>query len=168
MAFVCKQCGQTLESMGLLNKHRWSTHREESLAQLAKARGESPVSPKQNGGGGSGGGGGEKPEGSGNGNLKVIPVSTAKVAPGTTPNVSEAALLRMVAQSQIVVMTPDIYMSYMCALKKGFEGTLAGFLSVAAVDFWKGRGIDPFKEVSGIGDTEGHSLVELTEPTNGR
>ena len=75
--------------------------------------------------------------------------STPKtIAP--TPSVSDSALLRLISQSQVIIMTPDIFTGYMCAIKRGFMGNLSDWLSLASRDFWLGRGIDLYREVSGI------------------
>lgn len=84
------------------------------------------------------------------------PIGMVKAKPVTvtfakqTNAVSQAALLNLVPQTLSLPLSPDIYMSYMCALKKGYEGDLADWLSLVSRDFWFGRDIDMYAEVSGI------------------
>jgi len=83
------------------------------------------------------------------------PIGTMKSSPITftfakqTDAVSEAAILNLVPQTLSLPLTPDIFMSYMCALKNGYEGELGDWLSLVSRDFWFGRGRDPYAEVSG-------------------
>jgi hypothetical protein len=76
---------------------------------------------------------------------------------GFMPNlgVSQTMMLQLVPQVQQLPLTPEIFMSYMCAIKKGYKGGIAGWLSVVALDFWTGRNVDPFAEVSGVYDLTG-------------
>ena len=68
----------------------------------------------------------------------------------TTTATSEAAFLSLVPKTQQVVLTPSIFMSFMCALKRGYKGDLGDWISLACSDFWLGREIDFYKEVTGI------------------
>lgn len=74
---------------------------------------------------------------------------TLKAAMKTTTDPTKAALLRLEAQSYVIPNTPGIQTGYLCALKHGFPGDIALYLTVVSEDFWYGRGIDPYKEVSG-------------------
>ena len=71
-----------------------------------------------------------------------------------TDAVSQAAVLNLVPQTLSLPLTPDIFMSYMCALKNGYEGTMADWLSLVSRDFWLGRGRTMYAEVSGISSPE--------------
>lgn len=68
----------------------------------------------------------------------------------TTDALSETSLLQMIPQVQQLPLTPDIFMSYMCALKNGYTGTIAQWLSLVSRDFWLGRGRNFYEEVSEI------------------
>ena len=57
--------------------------------------------------------------------------------------------MEMVAMKYPISLTPDIYIGYMCAVKRGFTRDLTSWLSLASRDFWEGRGINPYEEVSG-------------------
>lgn len=88
------------------------------------------------------------------------PASMTKIKPATmaltkeTDAVCEAAWIRLVPQTLTLPLTPDIYISYMCALKNGYEGNLADWLGLVSLDFWAGRGRDMFAEVSGINPSQ--------------
>lgn len=85
---------------------------------------------------------------------KVPPktATTGKVTTTTPPKITtnplNAALFQLVTQTGSIVNTPDIRQSYLCALKYGFPGDITAYLGMAAVDYWYGRGKDPYKEVS--------------------
>ena len=66
-----------------------------------------------------------------------------------TPNVSEASYIELVAMKHTIPLTPDIYIGYMCALKRGFSNDLTAWLSIASRNFWESRGVNPYKEVGG-------------------
>mgnify|MGYP001558692740 FL=1 len=72
------------------------------------------------------------------------------VSKSITLNVSEAAAIQMMAKTVVIANTPDIIYSFMCAVKRGFEGGLENWLSLVSVDFWTGRGVNPYEEVSRI------------------
>lgn len=80
---------------------------------------------------------------------KVIPKGV-KGGLAVTDALSQTSYLQLVPQVQQLPLTPDIFMSYGCALKKGYEGTFADWLSLVCRDFWFGREIDMYAEVSGI------------------
>lgn len=68
----------------------------------------------------------------------------------TTDALSQTSYLQLVPQVQQLALTPDIFFSYMYALKKGYKGTFADWLSLVSRDFWLGREIDFYAEVTGI------------------
>ena len=70
---------------------------------------------------------------------------------GSTTEVSETSLLKLTPHAQQVILTPDMYFSYMMALKKGYEGNIGDWLSLTARDFWLGREINFYQEVAGVG-----------------
>ena len=72
-----------------------------------------------------------------------------------TEEVTETAVLKLVPQVQTLPLTPDIFVSYMCAVKNGYEGTLSDWLSLVSRDFWFGRGRNFYEEVSGISSSRG-------------
>lgn len=79
---------------------------------------------------------------------------SAVVASPSSEAVSQAAFLKFVPQTLSLPLTPDIFMSYMCGLKKGYEGTIAEWLSLVSRDFWLGREVNFYAEVSGIKSSE--------------
>lgn len=66
-------------------------------------------------------------------------VKVSKAIPPKTTAASQTAILQFVTKIQPIAMTPDIYMSYMCAVKNGYELSLAEWISLVARDFWLGR-----------------------------
>lgn len=87
-----------------------------------------------------------------------------------TPNYTEATRLYLTNRFYVMPNTPDMYVSYMCALKKGFTGTPVAWFSICARDYWEGRQRNMFQEVSGYvpsnalrvdgSDGEGSGAVE--------
>lgn len=73
-----------------------------------------------------------------------------ELVPKTTKAVSTTAYMRFIAQTQQMPMTPDIYISYMCAMRRGYEGELVEWISLCLRDFWIGRKIDPYSECTGL------------------
>jgi len=71
----------------------------------------------------------------------------------STAVASQTAYLQLVPQVQQVILTPGMFMSYMCAVKRGFTGTIGDWLDLVADDFWSGRAINFYEEVSSIGAT---------------
>lgn len=71
-----------------------------------------------------------------------------------TDALSQTAYLQLIPQVQQLALTPDIFFSYMCALKNGYEGTIGDWLSLVSRDFWFGRGRDTYAEVSGISSSQ--------------
>lgn len=69
-----------------------------------------------------------------------------------TDAVSHATVLNLVAQTLSLPLTPDIYMSYMCAVKNGYEGAMGEWLGLVSRDFWLGRGRNFYQEVTGISE----------------
>ena len=67
-----------------------------------------------------------------------------------TKDVAETSFLRLVPRVQTVPLTPDIYVSYMCAIARGYGGDLGEFLGLVAKDFWTGRDINPYEIVANI------------------
>lgn len=70
-----------------------------------------------------------------------------------TTEPTEAAYIQFVSKVETLPMTPDIFIGYMCAIKRGFKGNLGQWLALASRDFWFGRGINPYHEVSLIGSS---------------
>jgi hypothetical protein len=68
-----------------------------------------------------------------------------------TQSTSEAMFARLIPKIQTVILTPDIWIGFACALKRGFTGDLNRWLSLASRDFWIGRKINPYEEVSNLG-----------------
>ena len=79
--------------------------------------------------------------------------STAVAYPSTEA-VSQATFLKLVPQTLSLPLTPNVFMSYLCALKKGFKRDLGAWIDLACADFWTDRGIDFYAEVSGIKSSE--------------
>jgi len=71
-------------------------------------------------------------------------------APQETKETTEATLLKFIPKVQSLALTPNMFIGFMCAKKKGFEGELEDFLDLTALDFWQGRNVNPYEEVSGI------------------
>ncbi len=90
----------------------------------------------------------EKTGGNGKKAVKVEPKG-----PPLTIHSSEAALLRMELKTQVMPQTPAMLAGFFCAVRRGFPGNMEGFLSIAAVDYWLGRSIDPFLATSGFEKT---------------
>jgi len=76
-----------------------------------------------------------------------------------TDSVSKAAFVEFTPKVMKLAMTPDIFMSYMCALKTGYEGDLGQWVSLVSRDFWLGRGRNFYAEVAGVG-SDGNSEGE--------
>lgn len=74
-------------------------------------------------------------------------IKQGKVGP-VTGSVSHSSLIEFVAQKHQLPMTPPIYIGYMCAVKKGFKGELVDYLSITSEDFWVGRGVNMYSEMS--------------------
>ncbi len=142
----CAFCTTTFETQKKRLSHQWEAHREQML-MYAHRGGDSPREK---------GDGTEAATVGATGGRKNTAAPTAVV--GATSSTSEAALLRLVAQPQLVLTTPDIFIGYMCAIKRGFEGNLSQFLSIASRFFWLDRKVDPYKEVSGFDYTERHAM----------
>lgn len=62
--------------------------------------------------------------------------------------VTDTSLLKLVAQVQQIPMTPNMYVSYFCALGHGFEGDFGAWLSLVCYDFWACRGINMFEALA--------------------
>jgi len=77
-----------------------------------------------------------------------------------TEDVSETSFLTLVAQIQKIPLTPDMYISYMCALKRGYDGNIARWLSLTCRDFWLGRQVNFYAEVVGIEEHEEGQVKE--------
>lgn len=97
--------------------------------------------------------GSNKPKGEGS----VPPIGTS------TTEITEATALKLVPKVQSIPLTPDIFIGYMCALARGFEGDIADWLSLASRDFWYGREINPYEVVSGFTTKDGSSSSEGAE-----
>lgn len=75
----------------------------------------------------------------------------APKTPGKTTNsLSQTAILQFTPLVQQLPLTPNIFISYMCAVHRGYQGDIADWLSLVSLDFWRGRGLDMFAEVSGL------------------
>lgn len=82
--------------------------------------------------------------------VTVVTPKGLKLRLETTDAVSQALFLELVPKVLRITLTPDIFMSYMCALKNGYEGHLADWLSLVSREFWFGRQVDMYAEVSDI------------------
>ena len=69
-----------------------------------------------------------------------------------TPTVSPFAvsLFNMVPMMATIYNTPALWTSFAVAKLRGFKGDLNDFLAMAAMDFWLGREINPFEELTVI------------------
>ena len=74
---------------------------------------------------------------------KAAPSKTGLVE---TDSASETQILQFVAHVQKVSMTVNMFISYGCAVKNGFEGTFGDFLDMICLDFWACRGRNMFEE----------------------
>lgn len=64
---------------------------------------------------------------------------------------AQATSLELIPQVHRMPMTADIWLCFQCAVINGFPGGLSEFISLAVVDFWLGRGRNPYEEVSRYG-----------------
>lgn len=83
----------------------------------------------------------------------VTPDKTNKALPQflkVTDSAAETSVLEFAPRVQKFAMTPDIFMSYMYALKIGFVGGLGEWLSLVSRDFWLGRNCNFYAEVAGF------------------
>ena len=71
-------------------------------------------------------------------------------SPKATVAATETSILEFSPQVQKFAMTADILMSYMCAVKEGYEGDLGQWVSLVSRDFWLGRGRNFYAEVAGF------------------
>jgi len=78
----------------------------------------------------------------------------SKGGPQLTTSLSMTTILKLIPQVQALPLTPDIFMSYICALQNGYEGDVGEWLSLVSRDFWLARGRDFYAEVSGVGIQE--------------
>ena len=68
----------------------------------------------------------------------------------TTDAASQTAIIQLVPYTQQVIMAPDIFMSYTYAVRRGYKGNLGDWLAYTCRDFWLGREINFYEEVTGI------------------
>lgn len=73
----------------------------------------------------------------------------------TTDAVSQTAFIQFVPYTQQVVMAPDIFLSYMYALRRNFKGSLGDWIALTCRDFWIGREINFYEEVTGVASPSG-------------
>ncbi len=92
---------------------------------------------------------------------KNLPPPKNNIVPSAP--LSQTMFLQLVPQVQQLPLTPEIFMSYMCAVKRGYKGGIAGWLSVVSLDFWTGRNVDPFAAVSGV-----YEMGVQTPPDGGK
>lgn len=76
-----------------------------------------------------------------------------------TLETTEASILRLTPKVQNIPLTPDIFIGYMCAISRGFSGSMTDWLSLTSRDFWFGRGINPYEVISSFG-TDGNKDKE--------
>jgi len=89
------------------------------------------------------------PETGGNGNKQISGTGAGtKSSELRTKETTETTYVEFVQKVQTLPMTPDLFMGYMCAVKHGFKGDLGQWIATASRDFWIGRGINPYEEVS--------------------
>jgi len=84
--------------------------------------------------------------------LATVTAKGVKDGLPTTDALSQTSYLQLVPHVQQLALTPDIFMSYMCALKNGYQGTISDWLSLVSRDFWLGRGRNFYQEVTGISE----------------
>jgi len=77
-----------------------------------------------------------------------------------TDEIAEASVLRLIPKVQSLPLTPDIFIGFMCAVARGFPGDIGDWLSLASRDFWYGRGVNPYQEVSGIGNEKATGVAK--------
>lgn len=101
-----------------------------------------------------------------------IPPKGDKLTPGNIPpkggmlethEITEAAALKLIPKVQSLALTPDIFISYMCAVVRGFPGELGDWISVACRDFWFGREVNPYEVVSGLVVSKKPEMAEATQ-----
>ena len=86
------------------------------------------------------------------------PAVGAKVVKGGLPvtdALSQTAYLQLIPHVQQLPLTVPIFVSYMCAIKSGYQGDISDWLSLVSLDYWQGRGRDMYAELSGISSSEG-------------
>ena len=94
---------------------------------------------------------------------QLIPSTMVKRTPPnpkTTDAASETSILEFTPQVQKFAMTPDIFMSYMCALMEGYKKDLGQWLSLVSRDFWLGRGRNFYAEVANFDPNDGRKRHE--------
>lgn len=71
-------------------------------------------------------------------------------AKAKTPVVSPLAvsIYRMVPLQATIYNTPGKWASYACAVTEGYPGGFDEFIEVALLDFWLGRGVNPFERLA--------------------
>lgn len=85
---------------------------------------------------------------------KVIP----KVLKGGLPvtdALSQSAYLQLIPQVLQIPLTVPIFVSYMCAIKSGYQGDISDWLSLVSTDYWQGRGRNMYAEVGGTSSSAG-------------
>ena len=97
---------------------------------------------------------------------QIIETMTGKETPATvgakvlkgglpvTDALSQTAYLQLIPHVQQLPLTVPIFVSYLCAVKSGYEGDVADWLSLVSLDFWQGRGRNMYAEVGGISSSE--------------
>lgn len=85
-----------------------------------------------------------KPEVNPNGGGKTV----LKAQP--TVEITETAMLSLIPKVQNIPLTPDIFISYMCALAREYKGSIDQWLSLVSRDFWEGRDLNPYEIVSKV------------------
>ena len=78
----------------------------------------------------------------------------AKVVKGlpVTDALSQTTFLQFIPHVMQLPLTVPMFVSYMCAVKSGYQGDFSDWISLASLDFWKGRGVDMYTEVGGISE----------------
>ncbi len=91
-----------------------------------------------------------------------LPGPVAKPAAKKGIPAVHTSAIQLVAQTQPIPMTPDIYISYMVACGRGYQGDLVDWLSLVSRDFWLGRGQNMYDEMAAV--MAGHKEEEVAAP----
>lgn len=58
------------------------------------------------------------------------------------------SMYKMVPMQATIINTPIMWASYACAIAHGYKRSYEDFISLTMLDFWLGREINPFEELS--------------------
>lgn len=92
-----------------------------------------------------------------------------KPAASPLPTVSPflVSFFNMIPMQATIYNTPALWTSFACARLRGFKGDYNEFLTVAALDFWLGREINPFEELTVVFQGVPSSLLDKLQLMGG-